>query len=617
MSEAPLPYVEEPNGLAAPDAYQPYPRDQILGTVRKYVEAVAPIVRKYRQIASINERFCHGDQWGHVSWTGQGGERSIDVADDEWVDDGTPRIVVNRLGNLVRTLASLLTKDRPSAKAYPVNSEDPQDHFDAALAQKFIDYFSSEEDTAQKIGRCCIRAVQHGACGLKVLFDTEKKRVRWSVCTIFNFLIDPVEDYREARWVIFQNYLPLEEAKALYAKAGIDREPRSTKYHNAAGERLDGVEAFELWHFPCADYPDGIFANIVDQMCVEQMPYPYVIENEGQPEPVLPIVIMKMHSIRESAYAYTPTSDAVEQQRLLNEARSRVVKCMRISSNPQLFVPSSLRAQFNLDEANVMFFKTAIKEDVKSAQYLHVDIDYQPLYTAAADASKEMNEIMGVNLVTSGDETRSISGRAIENIAELDKAKNAEPAKSLEDMIEQAWRLTIGFVRLFYTEDRQLRITGADSSEVMMFQAADIQGADVRLEPASELDSMSAVKQQAADERAQAGLPPLEDPSVALTSAASQQYAEDIVELFLAGAEFDLGPDDIDLAALEKAVKKAQARAVAARDRDTYEKLAGLLKLAKQLAAQAAQMAPVQQAAPAQKPAAQPAPQPEPAAMEA
>jgi hypothetical protein len=557
-----------------------------------------PAADRWRAIATVNEAFCNGNQWGGTTY--RNGTRQVDQ--EKWFDsDGVPRIYVNRMQNLNLTLASLLTRDRPTVKAVPSTGE-PEDTFRAQVTDKVIKRLTEELDTAQKVHKTVVYAGQGGSAGIKILYDAKRDKVSWANVTIFDYFLDPrCEDYQASPYLIFLDYRDPAEALALWQAAGWeDGEPSTSKYKDAAGDEQEGVVSYELWLKPCREWPAGLYACFVDGKIVERMDFPYTFQDDsGQPEYLYPFVMMKMRDVRGCSYGGTNLTDCVP----LNEVNSRIVKMLRLTSNVIGKIPRQNDDAFK--PQSDMWFQFG-KDDAPLAGAIgYVEPFKIPpvLFTEREYYEAQMNEVVGLNAITTGNKTRSISGRAIENIVELDAQKNADATKSLQDMIKAAWHLTVRLIQRYYTVPRKMRMVDGDEVSVLSFTGADIHGVDVTLEPASELDAYSDVRQAKADERAVQGLPPEgQQQGQELHDAMAADFAETTIESFLAGEPVDLEPEDTNLDVFLDVLERYLSRAAASNDRDTWTRLTEWKRELRRLRAQAAQAqarAPAVEMAPA------------------
>jgi hypothetical protein len=239
----------------------------------------AAIVERYRKLGKLNEQFVLGNQWGATTWN----KGSPTVDEDQWFTaEGVPKLHVNLLAIIHMTWAALVTKNRQSARATQ-GTEDPEDAFNAELVNKIIEWVSREYKTADVFMQAAQFGFDHGTAGVKHCWDSARKRLILAPLTIFNVVLAPGADYKNARWYAFQNYLDEEAAIDLFEKVGITKKPKVEKYENSAKEELEGVVHVEFWHRPCRDFPRGMFASLVDGEVVELIEeWPYTLDVPGQ-----------------------------------------------------------------------------------------------------------------------------------------------------------------------------------------------------------------------------------------------------------------------------------------------------------------------------------------------
>jgi hypothetical protein len=569
----------------------------IVALIDDLVTRAYPVARKYRDIATINESFIHDDQWGAVIRSN--GVSSIKR--DAWFDDdGVPRIWVNLMAPLWMTWASLMTKDAPSVQPVAA-SDEPEDSYRAEVASKIIDYLEDELDTSNVIHKAVGYAGMHGLAGIKIIYDTEKDAIDWSPLTIFNVYTDPrVPDYRKSPYFIFEDYVGEEEAYQLLGDNA--PKPRTQGYKNAAGEQMYGVRKRELWLKPTRDYPKGLYACEVAGEVVEEMPYPNVTQNDsGKLEYFPPCVLMKVRDIRDSAYGGTNFTAAVPLQRAYNEIVARTQKLIRTVTNIHLRVPQSIEKKVKQEESTLIAFPDDMAMSAEAIGYTKAGEISSALPEERDFFEAAMAKVVGVNEVTAGNETRSISGRAIENIVELDRQKNADASREMLSMIREAYRITLKLIARYYTVPRQVRITNEDGASVVAFDGSDIVGIDIKLEPATELDKLSTAKEEAAEKKLAAGTGSPLDVAKAGNRPGyglSLRMAQDIVSQYLATGALDAGADDVNPQILSEVIEKQKAHALAKMDRMTWSRLQRLKKEVAGLAARADQASPQPPAAP-------------------
>jgi len=568
-------------------------REKILERLHRCIRRGETVATTPRLIGRINEAFVQGDQWSTFT--------RKQTVDDAWFDDeGVPRIYVNECQGLMTTWSALLNRDRKSAVADPA-SESPEDIYTAEVTNRFIDFFASEEETATKTHRAVQSAFENGTAGLKVWFDKASNRVRWETLTIHTFLIDPVEDWRDAQWVIFENYYTDDEVKDLWQKNKLKTSPpEETEYTNTNGERLWGVRGLEVWHRPCREFPRGFYACVIGNTVVERMAYPNVVKTDAGDEYLLPLSLMKVRFVRGSAYGKTPMTDVVPLQRSLNEMVARIMKLVRLVTNPHLKLPQKLADSFDPSTTNLIGMPKG-DNTAKDIGWTQPGEIHPALFTQRDYFVTAMNEVVGLNDVTVGTENRSISGRSRELIYQLDAQKNADALKSLDDMVLDAWRLTLALVQLHYTDERLAALTETDAGGVMLFRGADIQGKNIRLQASSELDKRTDARVQGELEKLQQGVAtPADVARAARTPAfgAAKRQARAFVADFLAGADVDADMRLYDPAVLGDVIEREKVAAIREGRRADFRDLVYLQRfLGEQAAAEDAAPKPERDAA--------------------
>jgi hypothetical protein len=561
----------------------------------------------FRQVAEINDAFVAGSQYGGITYRNS----QTVVSKDEWFDDeDVPRIHVNVLGNLVATLVSLLTKNRPCAVARPLREDDPQGAYRAEVSNGVIRYLSQELKTVEVIQQALKLAETHGSGGIKVWFDKESNQAAIAPVSIFNVTLDASADNAaDSTTFIFHRWLPLKKAEAEMKRAGMKRSPRVTEYDTASGIKKRGVKAHEMWVMPGANegHPQGLYAFVVDDVVVEQTAYPLMIETEAGQEALPPLVWITARTVEECVYGRTAVTDCIPLQRTLNETVSRSIKYLRLDSSPKLLHPDGLAEGVDpYADAKIPFPMTdngiAAMREMKWMKGPGMPPELPQLIEWLI---KQIHDIIGVAPLTAGTQTRNVSGKALEEVEGLDQQKNSQTTRSLETAVLELYRILLAIVQTFYDDNRQLAIVGGSRAEVLLFRKADVMGKDIRLEPASEFDLMQPVQEQQALERADQGLGTLGDARGAARDprhAFSRQLAERLVKQALAGETIEVAADDIDADAFKAVIAKHKHLAVLEGRQSDYATLVDLERFVDELGLEA------EQANPQPEPAAAPLP---------
>jgi hypothetical protein len=557
----------------------PPPVEDILDFWQQKRDLTLAIARPYRQCAQLVEQFCNGNQFD--AWNRE--EKRID--NDAWFrGEDVPYLSINLMQGKMTTWSALLNKDRRSVTAVPASPDDSEAIYTAEITNRFIDYFIQEERTAEKVHSAVQYAFQGGTAGLKVWYDPSKDRVRWERLTIHDYLIDPVEDYRQAKWVAFENHYDEDYIADLWEQTSRKTTmPTPRKYRNAAGEEVEGIPGAELWVKPCRRFKAGLYALIVEGEVLERKPYPIMLSTDGptgeEREAVLPLALMKVRSNRSSAYGITPLKDIVDSQRTINETQARMVKMMRLVTNPHLVGPKDIVDQLNLDETNVLGYEKRGDEPAPTIEWTKPGDISANLFKVRDDSIAFMDAIIGLNEVTSGGGGTSMSGRAIEALYEIDSQKNSDALKSLDDMVSDAWHLTMGLVQINYTKQRQAKIANVNLDDVFMFSGSDIQGRNIRFEASSEIERRQDAQEAKAVEKAAAGVATAAEVDEARrtpANALAKKMASDAIKAFIAGDEVDINVRDHSMPALREAIDREKSRALATGQREVFKDLVEL-----------------------------------------
>lgn len=585
--------------------------ERIARLLKTCVDKGQAIATQYRDIGRANERLCMGDQFSLIGGYRDGAYVVKQL--DPNIFDEMPRVAVNKMQGLKMVFASLLNKSRISATAFPA-TEEPEDTYRAEIGNAVIDFIIEEEGTAKKTHLLIQRACEHGSSALKVWYDAEEDCVRWANVSIFDFLIDTeAEDYREAKWCAFQRWICKEDAEEEFKAARIQKEITEQDYDAVNGEKHRGVECWELWHKPTREFPQGIFAMFVDKECVQAMEYPYAFDTDGKPEYLLPIVIMKCREMRGSAYGTTNLTDCAAIQRIINEGNSRILKLQRDTAGAHLRIPKRIKDGF---DASV--FQTIGYDPDESPGDIGYTMppDIPPGWERRVEYfESKMPEVMGLNQLTTGDQNLTLSGVAMESIFALDAEKNADAAKSLEEAVLQAWRLTLALVAHYYTDQRKIKISNGTAMDIVAFDGADIQGVDIRLEIGSELDKQDQVKQASVEGKVEKGTAGPDDLALARKAPGiglSKRIAQQIIDDFMAGQDVEQAAmgagTDFSLDVFKQLVAKAKARAKSSGQSEDWSALHALQVAVEGFAADAAHDSPAPGAPPPDPSAAPPVP---------
>lgn len=447
-----------------------------------------------------------------------------------------PVVHQNLITNIGYSWVSRIAKPRQRIKAWP---SDPSisDEMAAKVANAYVDYQYQIQDIDNLVMELCTSAFVGGSAAFKVCWDpeggqrvavpiedefglpvynedgteaTEEIRlgeVYWKKLTPFDYMIDPVNDYLDARWVIFKKLVSNSQAKAIIKEAGAYSEEdevdglEESKSTNVSGISRSGVEVQELWVRPEDGETEGFMATIVANKVVDMRPYPY---EHGQ----LPISIFHVRKLRDDPYGRSPCFDIIDGQRqfdhyLTSAARVQKVLC----DNTYLLASGGIIKAMEHGHQRIA---VDMVDDIEKTMFLLGPIEQvKHFHELAQTVRKNMYETAGLNEVLTGAENAkaSQSGKAISYMQELDSQKMIASSRNLDSCLVRAFRQTLRLAQQWVSQERMIAIVGAGGERaVERFAGASLQGIDVRLEPISGVNLTATGKSEHAQELMQAGM---------------------------------------------------------------------------------------------------------------
>lgn len=541
----------------------PIPEDEILSLfveLRDQAKTDDPI----RDVARITERLCTNKPVQDlISFTNYARQLT------------NPAVTIQLLNNLVLTWASLMTKNRPSVYCTP-QTDELRNVMAAEIATKWVEYFETEEGTADAWHQTAIWAAQHGTGAMQIIYDADSGRVTWTPLSIFDLWLENRADPAQVDWAVIRSYITPYEGRELLRRvnpqAGL---PATTDYRDAFDIQRSGVEKYTIWYRPCARYPRGLYACIVADTVVESMDYPYTFaEPDGDgSKALLPIAWWNCRRNRGATLGLSWTADAAPIQAAINTLFAKI-NDDALNARQMLLLPSSLRNSDMLDEENARIFidPSAAEQAglIRWASPAPVDPNVQNTLNKNIES---MYATSGISQSTSGDASASQSGRALAYQASLDADKHADSFKNFERAQRDAWELTLKLVQRYYSEQRQFAISGMDPIAI---SGADIAGVSIKLEPRSETESASSSKSERARGDIAAGFAGRE----ALLSAAPTPmtagislYANELIDRLLAGEQVQITPESLPPEIMIAEIDKRLQAALLQRDMDTADAL--------------------------------------------
>lgn len=457
------------------------------------------------------------------------------------VGQGAPNLLMNICIKAFSNLRQNYLRSRPRTYVAPATPSE-KDVSSAKIANALLRYFNDRDRMPEILTRIKDHQLLYGWAVAKVTYDPEKKAVlkgaaepeavgEVTVSTVspFNFKMSPgAETWDEVQWVIERSLMTAAEAREMF---GVEVEDSLVKTMpnewtfvdgNSTAMERKGVEVLSYYERPCAEYPNGRYAVLVSDVAVQQPVCPSCrgLAGKGEDKYECPACGEKMDAPEGSFYIdlpyYSATKGAVDLPFVL-------AVCLPQVSNPRgmsyiehlipiqqfLNASGSIRAKAALDSANAPILSAVGEPMPQITGALNQVIHYNKVPPQRMMPPPVSNELHGLeqqltviadgiaNTQTSQETARqggSKTATALSLSYQEAAGKLTSPAESLGHMLVRVDKMRLELARVFYTEERTLKIVGEENTiEVKDFSAADLTSTDVRMVEGSELPKDPAI----------------------------------------------------------------------------------------------------------------------------
>ena len=495
--------------------------------------------------AGRNERWIHSEQFD-------------DADDDEdfgfgaW-DEDTPRYSRNMLRNFSMTWTSRVLEDRPRAKPWP-NEASGGDMAIAEVSEAILQYLENrgdDESLWQKVLQC---PQSQPSCDIKTSMDPERGplspgsaltyeygadlydesgivmedgepmgEVLAEPLSVFDYWTDGAQEVEDSYWVCFRKDRSADDGIQLLLEAGYSEDearrfaaskedktadsPQARKLEDYGKQFEQGrrVTVTEIWHVPCARFPEGFLLTLVGDKVVMNEPFPYA-------SGMLPLLVFKVMDRRGSPYGSTHIDDAVQIQRHFNEAVSiQARRALEMQSTYMEVSSDAIKKQVEQDRSNKIIVNPSMGEK-PSLRFIEPPGPSDLLAREEEKAQQQMADAFGVHEVLEGEGiSSSVAGKTIAFVNKLSSMKLKEPLSHLEKVVKRLALMRLCLVQQYYDTERIVAICGEHLRDaVMLWLDADLKEMiDIQLELASGETSMRAA---AAEQAAVAGAEGVMDP---------------------------------------------------------------------------------------------------------
>lgn len=289
---------------------------------------------------------------------------------------------------------------------------------------------------------------------------------------------EPGVRFHESRWHAIEQARDLDEVMEqdgyVGGKLDPDAQKAETSDPDSAQERL--VLVTEYLERPTKANPKGKWLTMANgRVIIPQRAYPCRDgENKVLDEPVL----LELH------YAEDPDSDrnlgpvrfAIDAQRQLNHAVSKIAEWVNLMLNPQLIIQNGKILSGKLNDAPGALIRIAGSGEIKVRDVPQIPPE---LFKQKEEAISDMARIFAQNDIPAQVE----SGKGIQFLLEKDSSRRATFYKNLAKFHARLMRHCLYLVQRHYTEQRLLKVRGEQGIEpVADFLGAELLGeVDVRV----------------------------------------------------------------------------------------------------------------------------------------
>lgn len=431
------------------------------------------------------------------------------------VGDNLSHSRVNHLKNLCLTYAARINEDRPRVRAFPY---DATYHDDAAAsaANTLLENQHYTQDLDSVWIDAAMQAQLHTLVGISVTYDPDsgpRSRftgekvgdVRVAIRTIFDLMVEDVRHIEDARWCVFVDRIDRHDAQQMLRDAGIDEAPPTEEdtdpLRGTSTPQKSGVRVEEIWHRPCARFPDGLFAVVIGNFVVEARSYPY---EHGE----LPLALWRILPQRDTVFGSTHLFEAIPRQRYLNrlsEARDTLTDEW---NNSRLIADQVIFEQIQKGN-DIIKLTSSTKRPGDVAHWLMPPTPPPLIFDQFAATVTEIYDLFGLNEVLTGRENSKsgTSGRAIAYLKSLDAQKHVWAVRERDRALRRVATMQLSLYQQYMPDGSVVHPRNPErQGEYYVFSGAELDGFDVVLETVSGVEELRSTQGDVALEQAANGL---------------------------------------------------------------------------------------------------------------
>jgi len=438
-------------------------------------------------------------------------------------DEGMPkwykdRAVVNILGVLAQTAASILTSNSPTWVVDPVG-EDTHKFQAARGVDKLLQYFYSSNRMETLLDDVALRCVLFGKGGFYIDWDSMAKTGQLNDSTIGRegwFVINPVDLFsvhwepgvagiENAHWCIYETTMHVEEARLYWDEPNIDREDTgdetgtgTTSRHLNLVQDLDNqtsdeddterIRVIRYYEKPGYSHPNGMEVVIAGDTLVEV--------NENLLLGEFPIYMMEWRPKPYRDYGQGLGGDILR----LQEDLARTIDAVRARRDqeirPPWIVPKGSLTR------NGLSTKPGAINEYNPRLGTPQPMQMTPIGAATGNLMEQemmlMEYVAGLNDASMGQApTSNATGRLTSFLAELDQRKIGPAVRSLSVMLSNVGRRMVRLWQKYGSETVTISVIGkGHAPEISEVTKKDLLWSDIRVDIQSLMPRTQPLRQE-------------------------------------------------------------------------------------------------------------------------
>lgn len=422
------------------------------------------------------------------------------------------RPVINRIRPIIRTEHSKLNSQKPSATIVP-GSADDLDLFAAQAGEQIWESVFQNKKLARTIRRWTWWGLVTGNSFLKCYWNPDAIDKDSDQMGDFEYKAETpfhvfVPDFREQEleeqpFIIHAHVKTEDWVKTNFSKVNLnysanfnkENEIIDSSWLNIIGARdlqgSKGVLVLEVWVKPggTPQFPNGAMFTIIGQTIVQGV--------EGWPydHGLYPFAHFQ-HIDAGKFYADSSIVDIIPLQREYNRTRGQLIEAKNKMAKPQLIAEKGAidPGKITSEPGQIIEYQPGFQKPEPLAM---------PQIPAYVEKELErimmdINDISGQHEVSHGQVPPGVTAAtAISYLQEQDETMLFQAFQSMEEGIEKAAKMTLGYVHQFWDTPRIIKTVGTDGSfDALAFKGSDLRGnTDIRVEAGSSLPTSKAAKQ--------------------------------------------------------------------------------------------------------------------------